>query len=305
VPVDTAFVPAHGTAVRLSPLVTRVTAGNAGPLTFAGTNSYLVGGRDVAVIDPGPDDPAHRAALLAAVAGRPVVAVLVTHTHRDHSAGAAAFAALTGAPLLAEGPHRPARPDRPAGAAMPSRSGDTAFRPDRRLADGDGIAGDGWSLVAVATPGHCANHLAFALAEEAALFSGDHVMAWSTTVVAPPDGAMTDYLASLARLAGRAEAGLDRVYWPGHGGPVVQPARYVTALAGHRRARAAALLAGLADGPATLAELVARHYPGLAATLTAAAAASTLAQLEAFLDDGRVDADGPAAPDTRYRLVRE
>lgn len=296
---DTRFDARHGAAVRLSDLVTRVTATNSGPFTFHGTNSYLVGTRDLAVIDPGPDDPAHHAALLAAIAGRPVVAVLLTHTHRDHSAGAVALARGLGAPLVFEGPHRPGRPDRPGETRAPSPSGDYATRPDRRLGDGEVVTGEGWSLTAVATPGHAANHLAFALAEEATLFSGDHVMAWSTSVVAPPDGHMADYMAGLDRLVMRS----DRLYWPGHGGPVVAPGEHVAALVAHRRARAAALLDTLTVGPARVADLVDRLYPGLDDGLKSAAGLSTLAQLETFVDAGLVASDMGLTVTAIYRLA--
>lgn len=295
---DTTFAPRHGEAVRLSERVTRVTAANTGPFTFTGTNSYLVGTRDLAVIDPGPDDAAHHAALIAAVAGRPVVAVLLTHTHRDHSAGARAFAAAVAAPLLFEGPHRPGRPDGPGETRPPSPSGDYATQPDRRLGDGDVVRGEDWRLTALATPGHAANHLAFALAEEAVLFSGDHVMAWSTSVVAPPDGRMVDYMAALERLKRRR----DRIYWPGHGGPVTAPARHVSALAAHRRARGTAILDALTRGAETVPDIVARLYPGLSDGLRLAAGASTLAQLELFVEDGRVRSDGGVTATARYRL---
>lgn len=296
---DTAFEPRHGEAVRLSERVTRVTASNAGPFTFAGTNTYVVGTRDVAVIDPGPDDPRHHAALLTALAGRTVTAVLLTHTHRDHSAGARAFATAVAAPLLFEGPHRPGRPDAPGEHRPPSPSGDYDTLPDRRLADGDAIQGEGWRLIALATPGHAANHLAFALPEEETLFSGDHVMAWSTTVVAPPDGRMVDYMAALDRLKRRR----DRVYWPGHGGAVTNPIRHVSALTAHRRARAKAILGALTRGAETVPDLVARLYPGLKDGLRPAAGASTLAQLEAFVEDGRVRCDGTVTLTARYRVA--
>ncbi len=291
------FEPRYGEAVRLSPLVRRVTVNNPGPFTFHGTNSYLVGDCSLAVIDPGPLDPAHLDALLFAIGDADVSAILVTHTHHDHSPAARRLALRTGAPIYAEGPHRAARP---LGDGEPNPldgSGDTSFRPDRTLADGDTLAGDGWTLTAVATPGHTANHLAFALAEDPVLFSGDHVMAWSTTIVAPPDGAMSDYMASLDKLRSRPEAR----YFPGHGGSVENAADYVSDLIAHRRDRERAILDRLAAGDTTIPELVAAIYVGLAPNLRQAAGLSVLAHLQDLGERGLVVADGPATAAARFR----
>jgi glyoxylase-like metal-dependent hydrolase (beta-lactamase superfamily II) len=179
------------------PGVRRILVDNPGPFTFKGTLSYIVGRGKVAIIDPGPQDAAHQAALLDAVRGETVTHIIITHTHRDHSPGAAAIKAATGAPTYGEGPHRPARPLFTGETSRLDAGGDTAFIPDHRIAHGDVIAGDGWALEAVATPGHTANHMAYALKGTNVLFSGDHVMGWSTSIVAPPDGAMSDYMASL------------------------------------------------------------------------------------------------------------
>src|SRR3984893_17341627 len=186
-----------GVADDVMPGVRRILANNPGPFTFKGTLSYIVGRGRVAIIDPGPDDPRHIAALLNAVRGETVTHIFVTHTHRDHSPAVPAVKAATGALVLAEGPHRPARAISGDEAPLLDASNDTEFQPDRALADGEIVSGSGWTIEAVATPGHTANHMAFALKEPNLLFSGDHVMAWSTPVVAPPDGSMKDYMASL------------------------------------------------------------------------------------------------------------
>ncbi|MCG8371398.1 MAG: MBL fold metallo-hydrolase, partial [Proteobacteria bacterium] len=218
--LDRDFDPAHGVPVQVSPLVRRVIADNPGKFTFRGTGTYVVGHGTVAVIDPGPADPAHLTALEAALDGETVTTILVTHTHRDHSPAAPQLAASTGAPVLAYGPHPLSAVEEAAaegdGEAKVEESGDVGFTPDATLEDGAVVEGDGWTLEAVHTPGHMSNHLCFALREEAALFSGDHVMGWSTTVIPPPDGNMATYLDSLRKVRARAET----TYWPTHGPPV-------------------------------------------------------------------------------------
>jgi glyoxylase-like metal-dependent hydrolase (beta-lactamase superfamily II) len=295
---DRAFEPQWGAAVPVAPRVRRITAENPGPFTFHGTNTYLVGdARSLAVIDPGPDDPRHLAALLAVIGGARVSHILVTHTHRDHSPGAAALAAATGAPTLAAGPHRPARPPRPDETARLDAGGDTAFVPDLVLANGAVVEGDGFALTAVATPGHTGNHLAFALDGGEWLFSGDHVMAWSTSIVAPPDGAMADYMASLTRLAERVE----RRYLPGHGGIVEDAPAYVAALAAHRQARERAIRERLEAGDDTIPAIVRSVYVGLDAALTGAAGLSVLAHLEDLVARGLASADPFPTLSARYR----
>ena len=221
--------PAAGRPKVVAPGIRRLVAPNPGPYTFRGTNSYILGEGRVAIVDPGPDDPAHLAALLAAVAGETVTHILVTHTHRDQSAGVPALVRATGAATAGGGPHRPARP-LAEGAAATDAGGDTAFVPDLVLADGAVLSGDGWRVEAVATPGHTANHLVFAMPERDLAFSGDHVMGWSTTVVAPPDGSMADYMASLDKLLARRE----RLYLPGHGDPIEDAPQRLRALKAHR-----------------------------------------------------------------------
>lgn len=282
----------------LSPLVRRVIANNGGPFTFTGTCTYVVGRGTVAVIDPGPDDPNHLQALVDALPGERIETILVTHTHRDHAPGAAALKARTGASVVGCAPYA-AAPTRPGIDTQTSDAAhDRAYRPDRVMADGDRLSGPGYDLLAVATPGHAANHLAFALPQENALFSGDHVMAWSTTVVAPPDGSMRAYLASLDTLSRRA----DSIYWPGHGGPVHDPQRFVRALAQHRRQRERAILGRIEAGDRSVEVIVGRLYVDLAPSLRGAAAQSVLAHLADLVDRGVVAADRPPSLKASYTL---
>ena len=294
---DTRFEPAHGQAVEVAPGVRRVTAGNPGPFTFHGTNSYIVGSDTLAVIDPGPEDEAHLRALLAAIGGRPVSHVFVSHTHRDHSPLARILAGETGARVFAEGPHRPARPLRIGETNPLDASADTEFSPDHALADDEIVQGDGWAIRTVLTPGHAANHAAFALEGPGILFSADHVMAWSTSIVAPPDGAMSDYMASLDKLVARD----DRLYLPGHGGPVAKPSAFVRALRTHRRMRESAIVERLKAGDRTIPEIVRAIYAGTDPRLHGAAGLSVLAHLEDLVARGDVAADGDVSIDTAYR----
>ncbi|MDR6788691.1 glyoxylase-like metal-dependent hydrolase (beta-lactamase superfamily II) [Sphingomonas sp. BE138] len=259
-----------GVAMTLEPLVTRVLAPNASAYTHTGTQTHIVGRTDLAVIDPGPADPAHHAAVLAAIAGRPVRAILVTHHHRDHSPGAIRLAQDTAAPIVGCAPIVVQVEGEPADAAF-----DVDYAPDRVLADGDAVSGIGWTLRALATPGHTANHLAFALPEANALFSGDHVMSWATSVVSPPDGDMGDYMASLEKLLLRD----DRIYYPGHGEAVARPQRLVRGMLGHRKQREGQILRLLATAPHTIADMVARMYVGIDPRLAGAAGRSVLAHL--------------------------
>ena len=260
-----------GRAMRLSRLVTRILAPNPSPFTYEGTQTYLVGEADLAVIDPGPDDAAHRDALLAAIAGRPVRAIMCTHTHRDHSPGAAPLARLTGAPVIGCAPLTLDDDGPRADAAF-----DPDYAPDRVLADGEAIAGEGWALAAVATPGHTSNHLCYALEREQALFTGDHIMGWSTTVVSPPDGDMTAYLASLETLVARDDA----IYYPAHGEPIPQPRRLVRGTLGHRKMREGQILRFLErNGPSAIPDLVGAMYAAIDPRLHGAAGRSVLAHL--------------------------
>lgn len=289
----------YGRADRVSPLIWRVVADNPGPFTFTGTGTYIVGraeaGAAVAVIDPGPLDEAHLAALLAATTGRRVSHVLVTHTHRDHAPLARPFAQATGAPVLAMQP--PVRTIHASGA--PDEDEDASFAPDRVLADGEVIGGDGWTLEAMATPGHASNHMAFVLREENALFSGDHVMGWSTTVVAPPDGDMAAYMDSLDRVIARDFATL----WPTHGGPVTEPGPFLAAYRAHRLAREAQIVARLAAGDRRIAEMVPNLYAAVDSRLWPAASLSVQAHLIALESAGRVRATPRPAMDADWTLI--
>jgi glyoxylase-like metal-dependent hydrolase (beta-lactamase superfamily II) len=259
-----------GVATAIEPLVTRVLAPNPSAFTYTGTQTYLVGTSELAVIDPGPNEPAHIEALLAAIGGRKVAAILCTHTHRDHSPAAAPLKARTGAPVIGCAPLSLTDAGPRADAAF-----DADYAPDRVLADGESVCGPDWTLTAIATPGHTSNHLCYALPESGALFSGDHVMGWSTTVVAPPDGDMAAYMASLDKLMRRE----DRIYYPAHGDPVDRPQRFVRSLIGHRKQREGQILRLLRAEVSEVPDMVERMYVGLDPRLTGAAGRSVLAHL--------------------------
>jgi len=295
---DKSFDLAPGHAEEVLPGVRRIVADNPGPFTFKGTLSYILGRGKVAIVDPGPDDPRHIQAVLDAVRGETVTHIFVTHTHRDHSPAVPAVKAATGALVLAEGPHRPSRLLNVGEPPRMEGSNDTDFKPDRALKDGEVVQGDGWTVEAVATPGHTANHMAYALKDKGVLFSGDHVMAWSTPVVAPPDGSMGDYMASLDKLRARPE----QIYFPGHGGAVTNAPRFVAAYILHRKAREAAIVRQLEKGESDIPSLVGAIYASLDPRLTRAAGMSVLAHLEELVARGVVATDGPPAIAGRYRL---
>jgi len=254
----------------LEPGIARLLANNPSPFTFTGTQTYLVGDAELVAIDPGPDLPAHVAAILAAIAGRRLAAIACTHTHRDHSPASRALAAATGAPIIGCAP-----------LAIESvgprtdASFDFAYVPDRVLSDGEAIEVDGVRLIAVATPGHTSNHLCFALEGSGVVFSGDHVMGWSTSVVVPPDGDMGDYMASLEKLRRRD----DRIYYPAHGPAVTRPQQLVRGMLGHRMTREKQILKRLGAGDRTVEQIVVAAYPGLDPRLIPAAGASVTAHL--------------------------
>ena len=291
----------YGAVVALTPLIRRVVAKNPSPFTFKGTGTYIVGKGNVAVIDPGPDLAAHVEALLAALAGETVTHILITHTHLDHSPAAAALKQATGAKTYGFGPHGSGRAeDRSGVGGVTEEGGDHAFHPDIRLHDGDTVEGAGWRFTAVHTPGHTSNHLCFALAEERALFSGDHVMGWSTSVIAPPDGDMAAYMRSLEKLLRRDEA----IFWPTHGPPILEPKPFVAAFIAHRQERAEAILQRLAAGDEAIPAIVDHVYLGLDPRLKGAAARSVLAHLVELVERGAVESDGAPTLAARYRLKR-
>jgi glyoxylase-like metal-dependent hydrolase (beta-lactamase superfamily II) len=295
-PFERDFAPPYGIAEELSPLIARVLCRNPGPFTFRGTASYVIGRKTLAVIDPGPDDPQHLDALAAAIAGRPVTHIFITHTHLDHSPLAARLKALTGAKTAGFGPHGAslAAGDRDARLDLGS---DLNFAPDIVLSDGEMIEAGEWAVGAVFTPGHTSNHMSYALAKEGALFPGDHVMAWSTSVVAPPDGNMGDYLRSLEKLIARE----DEIYWPTHGPPRREPQRLVHALLAHRHIREAQILNELKKGPSTIPQLVAMIYADVDRHLYAAAAQTLAAHLGLLIEQGKAVRE-PGSTTDIYRL---
>jgi len=299
IPFDKSFSLAPDQVQEIVPGVRAIAADNPGPHTFKGTVSYIVGSGQVAIIDPGPDDAAHTATLLDAVRDETVTHVFVTHTHRDHSPAAAKIKAATGAQVLAQGPHRLARPLHTGEMRRLDASADLDFHPDVALADGETVSGRGWTLQAVTTPGHTANHVAFAFKEANLLFAGDHVMAWSTTIVAPPDGAMSDYMASLHKLARRSEP----LYLSGHGAPVRDAPQYVQYLIRHRQAREASILHRLGKGKADIPTIVRAVYIGLDPRLVGSAALSVLAHMEELVARGAVTTEGPPSISGTYRLA--
>ena len=269
---------------QLTPLVRRLIAHNPGPFTFHGTGTYIIGHGQIAIIDPGPDDELHINALLNAVRGETVTHILVTHTHCDHSSAAKAIKQSTGAPTFAFSAHGGERI-----AAGVEEGADFDFQPDQKMSDGDRVSGPNWTLEAVHTPGHTANHLCFDLNEEATLFSGDHVMGWSTTVIAPPDGNMADYLASLYNLLKRN----DRLYRPTHGPAITNPKPLVNAYIDHRAQRSMQVQQRLNNGCDNIDEIVKSIYADHDSRLHRAAGHSVLAHLIAMIDDGSVRCDDP------------
>ena len=265
----------------LEPAIARVLAHNPSAFTYTGTQTWIVGTGEVAVIDPDPDDPAHVDAIVEAIGGRRVAAIMCTHTHRDHSPAAAALAERTGAPIVGCAPLALETVGPRADASF-----DGDYSPDTVMEDGDSVEVDGRTLVAIATPGHTSNHLCFAWGD--ALFTGDHVMGWSTTVVVPPDGDMAAYMASLEKLRQRG----DRVYFPAHGPPVTKPRQYVRSLIGHRMQRERQILRLVGERPRDIPDIVANAYPGLDPRLTTAAGGSVYAHLLDLQRRRMVDVEG-------------
>ena len=292
IPFDRSFAAPYGECLEVGDRIHRVLAPNPGPFTFKGTGVYLVGTRDVAVIDPGPDIPVHIESLKRALSDRRVSHILLTHAHNDHSPAAAPLKEWSGAKTYAYGPHGVEESE---DGAKIEEGGDRAFVPDVRVRDGDLLEGDGWSIECVFTPGHTSNHMCYALKEDKALFTGDHVMGWSTTVVAPPDGDMADYRASLKKLLARD----DRILWPTHGGPIHDPGPFLQAYLDHRAEREEQILACLRANVQRIPDIVARLYVDVDRRLHPAAARSVLAHLIELENERFVTREGDI-----YRISR-
>lgn len=263
----------YGTVTQLAPGIRRVIANNPGPFTFHGTGTYILGTGKVAVIDPGPDDEAHIDAILAGLPGEEVSHILVTHTHMDHSPGCRPLQAKTGAPTYAYGPHGAGKIEQ---GVQVEEGGDMDFEPDHLVTHGDIITGEDWTVECVYTPGHTSNHLCFALQEQKALFTGDHVMGWSTSIISPPDGDMADYMQSLELLLTRD----DDIYWPTHGPSIIDPKTHVQAYIDHRLEREQQILACIDQGTHQIREMVPLMYRDTPEFMYPAAARSVLAAME-------------------------
>ncbi len=284
----------YGEVARVSPLIRRVIAENPGPFTYIGTGVYIVGNGEVAVIDPGPVIDAHFEAIKQAVKGETITHVFTTHTHLDHSPLAHPLAKWAGAKVYGL-----PDPSKAHDQVSLEEEGESGFTPDVLVKDGDIFKGPDWTLEAIFTPGHMSNHVCYALKEENSLFSGDHIMGWSTTVISPPDGNMRQYFASLDKIRARGFATL----WPTHGPPVIDVAPFIDAYASHRRGREAAILERIRAGDTLIAEMVKVIYKDVDKRLHAPAAHSVLAHVIQLVEEGRVVADGPLDLSTHYRLA--
>jgi len=296
IPFRREFAFEYGRLEPVAPGVRRIVARNPSAFTFRGTGTYVIGQGEVAVIDPGPDLDGHVAALLAGLSGERVTHILITHTHRDHSPAARPLKVATGAPAYGFGPHAGGQRGDPA----VEEGGDWDFVPDIVVRDGDPIVGNGWHIEAVHTPGHTSNHLCFALPDQGFLFSGDHVMGWSTSVISPPDGDMAAYMASLDKLLARRDA----VYWPTHGPAIPEPQQLVSSFIAHRREREAGILDCLRNGIERIDAIVGKLYVGLQPGLRRAAGRSVHAHLIDLVGRGIAASDGPPTLDTFYRPAR-
>ncbi|MEW7007838.1 MBL fold metallo-hydrolase [Lentilitoribacter sp. EG35] len=297
---NTKFKPNHGNVTELDDGIYRITANNRGPMTFEGTNTYLIGKENMAIIDPGPFDSDHLKVILNALEGRPLSHIFVSHTHKDHSPLAKELQSLTGATIYAEGPHRAARSLQAGENNLLTESSDLDFSPDVELSHGQIIDGGDWQIQAVHTPGHTANHCAFAYLERETLFSADHVMAWSTSFIGPPDGSMSDYMTSLKILIDRD----DRHILPGHGPEVIAPKDFLLGLQKHRKSREQAILEAIkANDSLLISEIIGLVYQNLDERLKLAASLSTLAHLEDLVEQGEIKTNDTVSLKSRYQRV--
>lgn len=291
------FDPNYGTAVEIADGIQRITAPNKSAFTFHGTNTYIIGDKNVAVIDPGPANDSHFETLLETLKGRTVSHIILTHTHMDHSPLAKPLQEKTGAPMLAEGPHRNSRELHLGEQNTLDAAADNDFVPDHKLADGEMIDGDGWKLETIHTPGHTKNHASFAICDTEMLFSGDHVMGWSTSIVAPPDGSMADYMNSLTKLMERKET----IYFPGHGGRLEKAPEFTRALRAHRKMRETAVLSRIRAGDLTIPDIVGVIYKETDPRLHGAAGLSVFAHIEDLVERKLIACDGAPALNSEYR----
>lgn len=282
---DTDFSPTAGELVELAPGISRIVGPNAGPYTFTGTNTYLIGDGPLVVLDPGPDVPRHLEAIMEAIGARQVMAILLTHTHRDHSASATRISRRIGAPIWFGGQHRLSRPQHRFEFNVLAGSCDWDLVPDRVLNDSEEISVGAHKLRVMATPGHCSNHLSFGVADTDYLFSGDHVMGWNSTLVATPDGDMSDYFQSLDRLIDSPWVH----YLPGHGGPISDGRRTAQALKAHRDMRNTQIVEAVDAGARRVLQIVTRLYPGVPRATRRAAAMTVLAHVEHLARDKRLE----------------
>lgn len=292
---DIHFTP--GIADIVAPGIRRVIANNPGPYTYTGSGTYIIGEGDIAVIDPGPNDDAHLEALLKTIDGERVTHILITHTHLDHCGLAMKFAAATGAPLIGFGAH-PVREKKHDAPAL-DEGADYSYAPDQTIGDGAVIEGPNWRIEAVHTPGHLSNHLCFALPDQKALFTGDHMMGWATTVVAPPDGDMSAYIQSLDKLLARE----DEIYFPTHGAPIQNPKRFVRAVKTHRLMRDAQIVEQLKRGRDNIKDITGALYADVDKRLHGAAALNVLAHLIRLVRNGSVACDGEPDMKSAFRLA--
>lgn len=293
------FDPAHGKVVDLLPGIQRITAPNESAFTFRGTNTYILGEDEVAVIDPGPADESHLEHLKTVLKGRKVTHIIVTHTHMDHSPLAAPLKEHTGATIYAEGPHRDSRKLYLGEINSLDAAGDKEFMPDVQVKHGDIISGKDWKLETILTPGHAANHACFALLDSDIMFSGDHVMGWATSIVAPPDGSMADYMRSLEIMAERHES----IYLPGHGGKLEKAREFVRALRAHRKMRETAVLSRIRSGDKTIPDIVSVIYKDTDPRLHGAAGLSVFAHIEDLVEKKLISCEGNPSLNSIYEAI--